>query len=533
MDRAAAIQRLRKERFDLLIVGGGATGTGVALDAASRGLKTALVERDDFASGTSSRSTKLIHGGVRYLEQAVKQMARDQYKLVRDALHERAILLNLAPHLARPLGLVTPLYKWLDAPYYMAGLRLYDWIAGKANLKNSYYVDAKEALERFPMLKKEGLRGGVVYFDGQFDDARMNVSLALTASELGAAVANHVAVVRLVKVDGRLAGVELEDAETKERWVTSARLIVNATGPFCDSLRRMDNPETPPLLTASSGIHVVLDKSFSPPDMGLLIPRTEDNRVLFLLPWLGHTLVGTTDNPAEIVDNPEVKPEDIDYILRQLKQYFSLTVTNSDILASWCGLRPLVSDLKSHDTAHLSRDHIVNVSRSGLLTVTGGKWTTYRKMALDAVDHAVREGGLSPAGPSRTHDLPIAGGEGYHPRLAVDLQRDFDLPEDIAIHLASSYGTRAVRVAEISRRLGARLAPPLPYLEAEVVYGAEVESARTSVDILARRTRISFLNHEATRRALPRVVELLKDVLGWDTARAKADYLAAQKYLRL
>ena len=373
MNREEHLQRLKTQSFDLLVIGGGATGAGVALDAVSRGLSVALVERDDFSAGTSSRSTKLIHGGVRYLEQAVKKFDRTQFNLVRDALKERAILLKIAPHLSRELPLVTPLYNWLEVPYYMTGLKLYDALAGKAKLQPSRFVDAQEALNRFPMLKPEGLRGGVLYYDGQFDDARMNVSIALTAASLGAAVANHVEVTALCKEkeEGVISGAALRDTLTGEGWEVNAQVVVNATGPFTDAVRHMDDPDAPAMLSASSGAHIILDERFSPPATGLLIPQTEDGRVLFLLPWLGHTLIGTTDHPAPITPNPEATEEDIAYILRHVHRYFSLPVSRADVKASWSGLRPLVSDPSASDTARLSRDHVINISPSNLLTIAG------------------------------------------------------------------------------------------------------------------------------------------------------------------
>ena len=305
MNRKAQLEQLQQGTFDVLVIGGGATGTGVALDAVSRGLKTALVERDDFSAGSSSRSTKLVHGGVRYLEQAVKGLDRTQFNLVRDALKERAVLLDNAPHLAHPLPILTPLYNWFQIPYMMIGLKLYDTLAGRANLKSSRFVGREEALRRFPMLKKEGLRGAVLYYDGQFDDARMNVSLALTAAHEGAAVANHLEVTKLLKAGGRIAGASVRDTLSGETWDIRAKVVVNATGPFTDAIRHLDDADAAPMLTASSGVHIVLDGHFSPPGTGLLIPQTDDGRVLFLLPWLGYTLFGTTDHPAAIEPNPQ------------------------------------------------------------------------------------------------------------------------------------------------------------------------------------------------------------------------------------
>jgi len=532
IDRAAQLRRLSEETFDVLVIGGGATGAGVALDAVTRGLKVAMVERDDLSAGTSSRSTKLIHGGVRYLEKAVKEFDRSQFALVRDSLRERAMLIKIAPHLAKPLPLVTPLYNWLQVPYFMAGLKLYDGLAGKANLHPSRFVDAKEALERFPMLKPEGLRGGVVYYDGQFDDARMNVAIAVTAAEQGAVIVNHAEVASLLETDGKVRGAVVRDLETVQEIEVRARVVVNATGPFTDAIRRMEDPTAKPMLTASSGIHIVLDQRFSPPDTGLLIPQTEDGRVLFLLPWLGHTLVGTTDNPAEIDDHPKADEDEIEYVLRHVRKYFSAPVDRDDVLSSWSGLRPLVSDPEAADTAGVSRDHVVNISEGELVTIAGGKWTTYRKMAIDGVDQAIRVGGLE-AGPSRTHELFLIGGEAYSSAGAGDLQERFGLDHDVASHLNRAYGDRAPRVAELARdkELGARLTEGHAFIEAEVIHTARAELARTSVDVLARRTRLAFLDRDAAIAAMPRVNELLAAELGWDDTRATGDRADAMAYL--
>lgn len=532
MNRNTLFEKLQSEAYDLLVIGGGATGTGIALDAATRGLKVALVEKDDFASGTSSRSTKLIHGGVRYLEQAVKKLDRAQFNLVRDALHERSTLIKLAPHLAHPLPLVTPLYSWFGIPYYRMGLKIYDWLAGKRNLSPSRYLNAKEALKNFPMLKAKGLRGGVLYYDGQFDDARMNVSLALTSIEKGATVLNHVEVLALLKENQRLCGAEVQDKESGKRATVRARVVVNATGPFVDVIRLLDDPQEKPLLRASSGIHIVLDKRFSPPATGLLIPQTEDGRVLFLLPWLGFTLVGTTDNPAEIEANPKPSEEDIQYILRHIEKYFDIPVAREDVLSAWSGLRPLVSNPNAADTAKLSRDHIVNVSPSGLLTVTGGKWTTYRKMALDAVDHAIKVGNLKPQNPSQTENTPLVGSLGFSGQLAPQLMEQWGMDRDVANHLANAYGGKALAVAALAKEgYGQRLVPEHPYLEAEVIYVVQNELAVSVVDVLARRLRLAFLDIESARRALPRVLDLQGRLLAWTPQRLLQEKEKFENYL--
>lgn len=510
------------EPFDLLVVGGGATGAGVALDAASRGLRVALVEREDLSAGTSSRSTKLIHGGVRYLEKAVKHFDRSQFALVRDALHERAVLIRNAPHLCHPLPLVTPLYNWLQVPYFMTGLKLYDGLAGRSNLHPSRFVDAREAKRRFPQLKEEGLRGGVIYYDGQFDDARMNVAIAMSAVERGAVVLTHAEVTALHVTAGRVAGATVTDRLDGSVFDVGARAVVNAAGPYVDAVRRLEDADATPMLTASSGVHIVLDERFSPPDTGLLIPQTEDGRVLFLLPWQGATLVGTTDQPAEVTFEPEATEAEIAYILRHLEQYFSLPVTRADVKAAWSGLRPLVSDPSAADTARLSRDHVVHVGTRGLVTIAGGKWTTYRRMAADAVDAAVGEGALASAGPSSTVDLKLVGAERFEPSGAGALQ-ERGFAADVASHLHFAYGDRAGVVADLAvDGLDARLAAGYPYLEAEAVYAVQHELAATAPDVVHRRTRLGFLDAAAAAAAGDRVEELVRSALGHgDAASAR------------
>ncbi|RDI95428.1 FAD-dependent oxidoreductase [Meiothermus sp. QL-1] len=517
MERAQALERLNQERFDLLVIGGGASGAGVALEAALRGLRVALVERYDFAEGTSSRSTKLIHGGVRYLELAVKTLDRSQLHLVQDALRERAILLRLAPHLARPLWLLTPLYRPLELPYYYLGLKLYDLLAGRARLAPARLLSARAAQARFPALR-QGLVGAVAYQDGQFDDARYNLELALTAAQTGAVVLNYAEVAALVKKEGRLAGAVVKDRQGGGEVEVAARVVVNATGPFADAIRHLDDPEVPPLLTTSSGVHLVLGPGYTPPDTGLLVPKTEDGRVLFVLPWLGGTLVGTTDQPAPLDDHPPVQEAEVAYVLRQVRPYLG-EIPQTAVRSAWSGLRPLVAR-GATQTARLVRDHLIEESASGLLTLTGGKWTTYRKMAQDLVDYAIGRFGL-PAGPSLSAKTPLLGGQGFTPEGAGRLQA-MGLEPGAALHLHQAYGARAPEVARlVLEGLDRPLAEGWPYLEAEVVYAVQREMALTPLDVLCRRTRLAFLDRQAALAALPRVVELMGGALGWDANRRK------------
>jgi len=534
VSREEHLKRLKDGRiFDLLIIGGGATGCGVALDAASRGLKVALVEKNDFAEGTSSRSTKLVHGGVRYLEMAVKKLDRVQYNLVRDGLRERGILLKNARHLSNRLPLVTPLYKWLDVPYVFAGLKLYDILSGKQNIGRSRLLSRKQALRRFPRLKAEGLKAGVLYYDGQFHDARMALSLALTAAQYGATVANHVAVSGLCKEGEKITGAELTDSLTGESWPLKAKGVINATGPFVDQIRAMDNPHAAKIISASTGIHIVFDKRFAPPDTGLMIPETEDGRVLFVLPWEGHSLVGTTDEPAEVTEHPQPLAEEIDYLLRHVTQYFNLQVKKTDIKAVWSGLRPLVSDPNAVDTAKLARDHVIEDSASGLLTIAGGKWTTYRKMALDTVDHALKQFSLSAPKPTcQTEQLPILGSANYNERGDLELGKKFGFTADVASYLNRTYGDQAEQVAKLAEDgVGVQLVNHHPVLEAEVVYAVRHELAERVIDVLARRTPLALLDTEAAKQAAPRVLEIMAEELGWDQQRCKEEALLTEKRL--
>jgi len=520
-DRGALLDMLKSgETFDLLVVGGGATGCGIALDAASRGLSVALAEQGDFASGTSGSSTKLIHGGVRYLEAALLNLDRVQFNLVRDALHERGVLLKIAPHLCRRLTLVTPLYRLFEVPYVYAGLKLYDLLAGKMGIGGCEFLSRSQMLSRFPMIRGKGLKGGVLYYDGQFNDARMNLALALTAIEQGAAVVNHLEVVELVRRGGRVAGARVRERFSGKSWEIRARCVVNACGPSADRLRQLDDPKAEPLLQLSSGIHIVLPGHFAPAETGITIPKTEDGRVLFILPWLGGCLVGTTDEPASSCDRPLVSGEDVDYLLRHLERYFHLGLERTDIRASWAGLRPLVRDATSADTAKLARDHVISCSPSGLITIVGGKWTTYRKMALDTVDYAVRVAGLTPKSGCRTERIMLHGGEGYRSEAAAELAGAYGLESDAALYLHGSYGDRAGEVARLCLgALGERLVPGHPYLKGEVLYAVRRELALGVLDFLERRIPLGLLDNQAAQAAAPIVLEIMAEELGWDQAR--------------
>uniref|UniRef100_A0A8C0HMN5 Glycerol-3-phosphate dehydrogenase n=1 Tax=Buteo japonicus TaxID=224669 RepID=A0A8C0HMN5_9AVES len=532
--------------FDVLVIGGGATGCGCALDAVTRGLKTALLERDDFSSGTSSRSTKLIHGGVRYLQKAIMKLDFEQYKMVKEALEERANLLEIAPHLSAPLPIMLPVYKWWQLPYYWFGIKLYDLVAGSQCLKSSYVLSKSRALEHFPMLRKDELVGAIVYYDGQHNDARMNLAIALTAARYGAATANYAEVLRLLKTTDpasgkeRVCGVRCRDVLTGQEFDVKAKCVINATGPFTDSVRKMDDQEVPNICQPSAGVHIVMPGYYSPDNMGLLDPATSDGRVIFFLPWEKMTIAGTTDSPTDVTSHPIPTEEDINFILNEVRNYLSVDVEvrRGDVLAAWSGIRPLVIDPNSKDTQSISRNHVVTISDSGLVTIAGGKWTTYRAMAQDTIDAAIQAHDLK-AGSSKTIGLQLEGAEDWSPTLYIRLVQDYGLESEVAQHLASTYGDKAFEVAKIAQVtgkrwpiVGKRLVSEFPYIEAEVVYGVK-EYARTAVDMISRRTRLAFLNVQAAEEALPRIIDIMGKELNWNDGSVlrHEELEAAKKFL--
>ncbi|XP_029461382.1 glycerol-3-phosphate dehydrogenase, mitochondrial isoform X3 [Rhinatrema bivittatum] len=532
------------KEFDVLVIGGGATGCGCALDAVTRGLKTALVEKDDFSSGTSSRSTKLIHGGVRYLQKAIMKLDIEQYKLVKEALHERANLLEIAPHLSSSLPIMLPVYKWWQLPYFWIGIKAYDLVAGSQCLKTSYVLSKSKALELFPMLKKDKLVGAIVYYDGQHNDARMNLAIALTAARYGATTANYIEVVRFLKnVDPEsgkehVAGARCRDVLTGQEFDVKAKCVINATGPFTDYVRKMDDQEAQNICQPSAGVHIVMPGYYSPDNMGLLDPATSDGRVIFFLPWEKMTIAGTTDTPTDITHHPIPTEEDINFILNEVRNYLSsdVEVRRGDVLAAWSGIRPLVTDPNSKDTQSISRNHVVHVSKSGLVTIAGGKWTTYRSMAEQTLDVAIKTHNLK-AGSSKTVGLILEGGKDWTPTLYIRLVQDYGLESEVAQHLASAYGDKAFEVAKIAKVtgkrwpiVGKRLVSEFPYIEAEIKYAVK-EYACTAIDVVSRRTRLAFLNVQAAEEALPRIVEIMGKELNWSEEKKMEELETTKQFL--
>lgn len=501
--------------WDMLVIGGGATGLGCALDAASRGYKTLLVEQDDFAKGTSSRSTKLVHGGVRYLQQG-------NISLVLEALHERGLLMQNAPHLVQNQAFIVPNYEWWDGPFYGVGLKVYDLLAGRLGLGPSKWLSKAETLQRIPTLEPGQLRGGVIYYDGQFDDARLAVNLAQSIADAGGVPVNYMQVTGLTYSGQMIDGVKVTDTLNGDERNVHARVVVNATGIFTDDILQMDRPAATPIIAHSQGVHLVLDKRFLKGNTAIMVPQTEDGRVLFAVPWHDRVLVGTTDTPvAQASLEPIPLEEEIDFILKHAAQYMVEDPTRQDILCVFAGLRPLVGTGEGKKTATISRDHHLAVSQSGLVTIAGGKWTTYRKMAEDTVDQAALIAGL-PETECPTRKLRIHG-----------WLKNMDPADPLC-----AYGSDAVfirRIIDADPGMGEKLHDHLPYTKAEIVWAVRHEMAIQLEDVLARRTRSLILDAAASMDIAATAAHLMAQELGrgsgWEKQQVAEFQSLAQGYL--
>ena len=513
--RAELLERLvSSPPYDIVIIGGGATGLGVALDAATRGFRVALVEAFDFAKGTSSRATKLVHGGVRYL-------AQGNIALVREALHERTTLLHNAPHLAQPLPFVMPSYHCWETPFYGIGLKMYDALAGKAGLGATEFLGRAKTLECLPTVRPQGLKGSVKYWDGQFDDARLALALARTAARAGAIVLNYVEATNLIHESGKVAGVVCRDVESGQSMALRSRCVVNATGVWVDALREQDAQATgravSALVAPSQGVHLVVDRDFLASDHALMVPKTADGRVLFAVPWLGKVILGTTDTPRhDLAREPTPFPDEVAFILNESARYLRRPPLAADVRSVWVGLRPLVKpqDENGDNTKSLSREHTVLASRSGLVTVTGGKWTTYRAMAEDVLQKCVASGLLGKREGGATNDLPLVGA-----------------PSGRAVHRMCdpqgwhSYGSDAAFVRQLP---GSASELDMGLTEAMVRFAVRNEYARTVEDVLARRWRALFLDARRSQGMAARVAEIVGQETGRDPGQEAFEQLAQQ-----
>lgn len=504
MNRIEMSQRARAESFDVVVVGGGATGLGVAVDSASRGYRTLLLEAEDFAKATSSRSTKLVHGGVRYLEQM-------DIALVTEALRERGIFYRNAPHIVRDLPFIVPRYKWWEGPFYGAGLKAYDLLAGKLNLEKSRFLSKEETISAIPNVEQEGLHGGICYHDGQFDDARMAIALAHTVVDHGGVVLNQTEVTGFEKNHDQLSGVRVHDRMSGDEFTIKTKVVVNACGIFADRIRTMDDETSKPVIEPAQGVHIVLDKKFQPSDTAIMVPHTDDGRVLFVIPWHHRVVVGTTDTPMPKASlEPRALDEEVDFILRNANRYLNEDPQRSDVKAVFAGQRPLVhpGGAGKSDSKKISRNHEVFVSHSGLITIVGGKWTTYRKMAEDTMNHVMAVGQL-PETSCITENLKVHGA----------MERDDPgLPSHDPDRMYGSDAAAMKALAEHDSDLAALLHPELPYTGAEILWAAREEMAMNVEDALARRTRSLLLDAKASIAAAPRAAKILAKELGHDDA---------------
>ena len=524
--RKDALAAAQRQKFDVCVIGGGATGAGCALDAQLRGLRTVLLDAADFASAASSASTKLVHGGVRYLEQAVKSLNLEEYRMVKSALRERACMLANAPHLAHPSHFLVPVYSWAKAAYYLAGMKMYDAIAGKGNLFPSRFLSRGETLLRLPDLNDKGLRGSVSYSDGQFDDARYDLALVATFVEAGGTALNYARVTDFQRDErGKLKLANVRDSISGSEFPVEARQFVNATGTGADKIRALANPQLASRMRPSKGVHLLFPAEAFPARDALLVPRTEDGRVIFAVPWHGRLLVGTTDDEVTPATRMVVQQNEAEYLLRQLNPYLREPLRREQVVSGMAGLRPLVAARGQSETSKLIRDHEVELdSASGLISILGGKWTTHRLMAEDAINAVQRELG-SDVTDCTTRNHLLAGAAGYNSHVACGLAKEYALPTDVAAHLAEKFGALASHVVQLFQEEDAwraRVAPGLPVTHAEFVYCIRNEMVETIEDLLARRTGIQLHSWRDALRVAPLAGAVLAKEKGWQPERETA-----------
>ncbi|GAB66267.1 FAD-dependent glycerol-3-phosphate dehydrogenase, partial [Plasmodium cynomolgi strain B] len=589
--RSEMINRLKKNQYDVLIIGGGATGAGLALDCATRGIKCALIDKGDFSSGTSSKSTKLLHGGIRYLENAVKNFDLTELYFVWEALGERAHAMKIAPFMSRSVPIIMPIYKYWQVPYFAYNIKVYDLLADLVcyfdkGVPNSSYIRHSNTVDGFPLLKKEQLKGSLVYYDGQHNDSRMNLNLILTSAmenyipgQVGATVCNHMEVVGFIKDDDgkKIVGVRAVDRISNKEIEIFAKVIVNATGPHGDVVRKLADETVTPVIQTSSGCHFILPKWYSSKNNGMIIPKTSDGRVLFLLPWENATIVGTTDEQRQLEENPQIQKKDTDFLASELSKYINVDADEikNDIKAAWCGFRPLVMDTKAKKkastkkttsksqakgdnqttnteaiTTHkISRSHEIIEDDNGLISILGGKWTIYRKMAQDTVDYISKKhcDKVKTKYNCRTKFLMLVGSHDEQGKHNMDdltygssklskklVQKYSKIDYDTAHHLVSNYGYLAEKVCELATELNLfnKIDASKPYIEAEVVYASRYEFASTISDIIGRRFRLGFVDSAVSGKVISKIASLMKDELSWSRDQMNRNIEDAKLYVR-
>ncbi|EDW62062.1 glycerol-3-phosphate dehydrogenase, mitochondrial [Drosophila virilis] len=537
--RSMSIDSLRRTEYDILIIGGGAVGAGCALDAATRGLKTALVEADDFGSGTSSKSSKLLHGGLRDLDQAISHFDMAAFRRVQTSLNERSNIANLAPHLNQPVPIMLPVHHWWQLPIYWVKLHLYHLMA-PGTTKGFHFINSREALEMFPMMRRE-IFGAFVFYEGQHDDARMCLAVILTASRYGADICNHMKVVKLLRdKKNMVVGAIAVDQLTGKLYKIHAKMVINATGPMSDTIARLEDAQAPAQCTPTWASHIVLPPFYCPEEVGLFDPHTKNGSAIFFLPWLGHTLMGTSDETREESEGPQPTEMEVQYLLDGIRNYINpnFDVRRCDVLAVWGGYKPLPIQSKALQHSTL-KNHVISLGPGKMISIVGGTWTSFRLLAEKAIDTAIKSGGLEPL---RRHSITathckLDGADGWSPSMFIRLVQDFGLEEDVAKHLSDTYGSNAFKLAVCANTcggkwpiIGKRLHSEFPYIEAEVRQGVR-DYACTLVDMVARRLRVAFLNVHAAEEILPQVANEMARELKWSKKRKSKEILKARQFL--
>ncbi|KRH92885.1 Glycerol-3-phosphate dehydrogenase [Pseudoloma neurophilia] len=517
--RDRTLSNLKTKLYDILVIGGGINGAGCALDGATRGLKVAMVEGGDFGQETSSKSTKLIHGGVRYLEQAFKTLDMRNLSLVIEALYERKFILDAIPYVAKPLKIMLPVYNRLMVPYFLAGLKMYDLFSWNRSLGPSHYISTEETVKNFPDIEKSKLKGSIVYYDGIHDDARTNLMVAITASYYGADVLNYCKVIELIKKNGIIVGAKCENKLTKEVFEIHSKCVISTVGPFTDQIKKMANKDSQNLVVPSSGIHLVVPKEYGVHNMGLLDPNTADGRVLFFIPWMDKTILGSTDNPCKVEQNPRAKEDEVQFILNEANKFLrnEKQLSKKKVLSAWSGIRPLVKDPTHTNTKTIARTHVVHQTEENLILLAGGKWTTYRAMAEDAINMAIKKNNLVAERPCITPYIKLLGSHQYGPDLYARIERELNISEKETDHLINRYGDRAFIMSDYKQenQTFTKLHENYLFSEEEVKYSIEHEMACKPADILSRRMRLGFIDVKAAEQCIDKVLEIFKNNLNF------------------
>ncbi|WUR04128.1 glycerol-3-phosphate dehydrogenase (GPDM) [Vairimorpha necatrix] len=516
--RYKILDDFRNTHFDILIIGGGATGMGCAIEGISRGLKVGLIEANDFGSGTSSKSTKLLHGGIRYLEKAVNNLDKSQFNLVTEALRERKIVMEMCPFLCRSVDLIFPVYKKILVLYYYLGLTLYDWISGTKSLGRSRFLNVKDTIDKFPNIRKNNLVGSVLYVDGQFYDSKFNVLLAVTSAYYGGSILNHVKLTKLIKENDKIIGAECYDKISETVFNVKCKVLVNTAGPFIDEIRKKSKSECNTLIQPSYGTHILVPAIFSPKNMGFVDPNTSDGRIAFFMNYKGKTLIGATDVKCQVEEHIKPSKEDLHFLIHEAN-YFTdndLKLSKKDVLSVWTGIRPLICDPTKKDTENIVRNHVIHIENDNMVTVSGGKWTIFRLMGEQAIVRIVNNFNLNVKRPSISEFFTVLGAQGYTKATEYDLALKLSLPEDIAKHLATSYGTKGYLMSEYYTGTYTRLTDGYPYTKEEIIYCIEQEFAYKVSDVLFNRFMISYLDVRRAYNLIRPVADVMKDYFVWN-----------------